>query len=97
MNSLSFSSSFSISVIQAVLQSLRLRIETPVLILSGLEAVEDKVKGLGFGADDYLTKQYAQQELVEGIMLWSPYFPQWIRMCEEQRRFMIELAECCSA
>src|SRR5260221_13566861 len=31
-------------------------ITTPVLILSGLNDVKDKVKGLGFGADDYLTK-----------------------------------------
>ena len=39
-----------------VLRSLRLgRIKTPVLILSGLSDIEYKVKGLGFGADDYLT------------------------------------------
>jgi two-component system cell cycle response regulator CtrA len=32
------------------------RVETPVLILSGLTEPDKKVKGLGIGADDYLTK-----------------------------------------
>ena len=42
-----------------VLRSLRLgKITTPVLILSGLNGIEDKVKGLGLGADDYLTKPF---------------------------------------
>jgi two-component system, cell cycle response regulator CtrA len=39
-----------------VLQSLRTaKVNTPVLILSGLVATANKVKGLGFGADDYVT------------------------------------------
>src|SRR5882762_2678441 len=37
-----------------VLRSLRVsKVKTPILILSGLAGIEDKVKGLGFGADDY--------------------------------------------
>ncbi|MCB2108231.1 MAG: response regulator, partial [Rhodobacteraceae bacterium] len=32
------------------------RVETPVLILSGLTQPEKKVQGFGLGADDYLTK-----------------------------------------
>jgi two-component system, cell cycle response regulator CtrA len=40
-----------------VLRSLRLaKIKTPILILSGMAGIEDKVRGLGFGADDYMTK-----------------------------------------
>src|SRR3712207_5880781 len=40
-----------------VLRTLRVaKVKTPILILSGLAGIEDKVKGLGFGADDYLTK-----------------------------------------
>lgn len=39
-------------------------IKTPVLVLSGLSETEDKVKGLGFGADDYLTKPFNRSELL---------------------------------
>ena len=40
-----------------VLRTLRVsKVKTPILILSGLAGIEDKVRGLGFGADDYMTK-----------------------------------------
>jgi two-component system cell cycle response regulator CtrA len=51
-----------------VLRSLRAsKIKTPILILSGMAGIEDKVKGLGFGADDYLTKPFHKDELVARI------------------------------
>jgi two-component system, cell cycle response regulator CtrA len=51
-----------------VLRSLRLgNIKTPVLILSGLDGTEHKVKGLGLGADDYLTKPFQSDELIARI------------------------------
>jgi len=51
-----------------VLKQLRLaKINTPVLILSGLDGIENKVKGLGHGADDYLTKPFQKDELVARI------------------------------
>jgi two-component system cell cycle response regulator CtrA len=51
-----------------VLRSLRVsKVKTPILILSGIVGVEDKVKGLGFGADDYMTKPFHKDELVARI------------------------------
>jgi len=48
-----------------VLKQLRVsKIKTPILILSGLAGIEDKVKGLGVGADDYMTKPFHKDELV---------------------------------
>ena len=43
------------------------KIKTPILILSGMAGIEDKVKGLGLGADDYLTKPFHKDELVARI------------------------------
>ena len=51
-----------------VLRSLRVsKVKSPVLILSGLACIEDKIKGLGFGADDYMTKPFHKNELVARI------------------------------
>ena len=51
-----------------VLRQLRLaRIETPILILSGADDTDSKLKGFGFGADDYLTKPFHREELVARI------------------------------
>ncbi|SDC15934.1 response regulator transcription factor CtrA [Ruegeria marina] len=51
-----------------VLRQLRLaRIETPILILSGVDDTESKIKGFGFGADDYLTKPFHRDELIARI------------------------------
>jgi two-component system cell cycle response regulator CtrA len=51
-----------------VLRSLRIsKVKTPTLILSGLAGIEDKVKGFGVGADDYMTKPFHREELVARI------------------------------
>lgn len=51
-----------------VLRQLRLaRIETPILILTGSDDTENKIRGFGFGADDYLTKPFQREELVARI------------------------------
>ena len=51
-----------------VLKTLRVaKVGTPILILSGLAGIEDKVRGLGFGADDYMTKPFHKDELVARI------------------------------
>src|SRR6516225_1603504 len=43
------------------------RVRTPILILSGLSELDHKVKGLGVGADDYLTKPFDKRELIARI------------------------------
>ena len=43
------------------------KIETPVLILSALGQVDDRVKGLRAGGDDYLAKPYAFSELLARV------------------------------
>jgi two-component system cell cycle response regulator CtrA len=51
-----------------VLRKLRVsKVRTPILILSGLATTEDKIKGLGYGADDYMTKPFHKDELVARI------------------------------
>ena len=42
-------------------------IKTPVLLLTALDGVEDRVKGLDYGADDYLVKPFAFDELMARI------------------------------
>src|SRR5579863_9067792 len=51
-----------------VLRTLRsARVKTPILILSGLSGLEDKIRGLGLGADDYVSKPFHKDELVARI------------------------------
>jgi two-component system, OmpR family, response regulator len=53
-----------LTIIEAVRQA---QIHTPVLVLSALGAVNDRVRGLRAGGDDYLTKPFAIVELVARI------------------------------
>src|SRR5919108_2541853 len=51
-----------------ILQALRKRhVQTPVLILTARDGVEDRVLGLDLGADDYLVKPFALPELLARI------------------------------
>ena len=51
-----------------VLRQLRVsKFETPILILSGSAEVDAKIKGFGFGADDYMVKPFLREELVARI------------------------------
>src|SRR5215217_7192038 len=52
----------------SLIQSLRRDgVKTPVLILSAKQSVDDRVKGLEIGADDYLTKPFAFSELLARV------------------------------
>jgi two-component system cell cycle response regulator CtrA len=67
-----------------VLRQLRLsRIQTPILILSGSDDTDSKIKGFGFGADDYLTKPFNSEELVARIHAF-------IRQFKRHSKFVIE-------
>ena len=51
-----------------VLKKLRAaRVQTPVLILSGISEMDSKVRSFGFGADDYVTKPFHREELIARI------------------------------
>ncbi len=51
-----------------VLRQLRMsKVSTPILILTGSDDTESKIKGFGFGADDYLTKPFHREELIARI------------------------------
>ena len=51
-----------------VLRQLRVsKVETPILILSGSDDTDSKIRGFGFGADDYMTKPFHREELIARI------------------------------
>ena len=50
-----------------VMQEIRKTKDTPVLFLTARDAVEDRVKGLELGADDYLVKPFAFAELLARV------------------------------
>ena len=51
-----------------VLKKLRVaKVQTPVLILSGIAEMDSKIRSFGFGADDYVTKPFRPQELINAI------------------------------
>jgi DNA-binding response OmpR family regulator len=45
----------------------RQRVKTPILMLTARDAVPDRVRGLDAGADDYLTKPFALEELLARV------------------------------
>jgi len=51
-----------------VLKKLRVaKVQTPVLVLSGIAEMDSKIRSFGFGADDYVTKPFHRDELVARI------------------------------
>jgi DNA-binding response OmpR family regulator len=52
---------------EAVLQEVRRRSDVPILVLSARGRMEERVRGLGLGADDYLPKPFSPLELVARV------------------------------
>jgi two-component system OmpR family response regulator len=75
----------------AVIEAMRARgIATPVLVLSALGAVDDRIKGLKAGGDDYLTKPFALAELlarIEALLRRHPAAPHATRLKVEDLEF----------
>ena len=60
----------------SLIRSLREQgVDTPVLIFSALGQVDDRVKGLRAGGDDYLPKPYAFSELLPASTCWCAAAP----------------------
>ncbi len=63
-----------------VLKNLRAKsVATPVLLLTAKDSVEDKVTGLEYGADDYLTKPFSTSELIARIRALSRRRPELVQ------------------
>jgi two-component system, OmpR family, response regulator len=69
-----------------LLQRLRLRKRTPVLMLTALDTTRDRVRGLDAGADDYLVKPFDLTELLARLRAL-------IRRAAGQARTVIDLGE----
>jgi DNA-binding response OmpR family regulator len=52
---------------EAILQEVRRRSQVPILVLSAKGRMEERVRGLGLGADDYLPKPFSPLELVARV------------------------------
>jgi DNA-binding response OmpR family regulator len=52
---------------ETVLQEIRRRSQVPIIVLSARGQIEERVKGLGLGADDYLAKPFSPIELVARV------------------------------
>jgi len=52
---------------EVILQEVRRRSDVPILVLSGRGRMEERVRGLGLGADDYLPKPFSPLELVARV------------------------------
>lgn len=56
-----------ISGLEVLLRLRSAKVKTPILILSGITTVDQKIKGLTCGADDYITKPFNREELIARI------------------------------
>ena len=79
-----------------VCRQLRQESDIPILMLTAKDSEEDRVRGLGIGADDYLTKPFSPRELVARVRailrrVHSDSEPQLDRLSFNDRELVIDL------
>jgi DNA-binding response OmpR family regulator len=74
------------SGLQIIYDLRKLKKEVPILVLTAMDAVDDRVRGLDLGADDYLTKPFAVTELLARVR-------SLIRRGHDRRRPVLEIAD----
>lgn len=50
-----------------LIESIRKKVDIPIIVISAKSSLEDKVKSLNIGADDYITKPFACEELIARV------------------------------
>ena len=80
----------------SILKKLRsARQKTPVLMLTAMDGIHDRVAGLDAGADDYLVKPFAMDEMMARIRALSRRQAQWSPQDELQAGdILLELTQC---
>lgn len=68
------------------------KIETPVLMLTAKDAIEDRVAGLDAGADDYLVKPFAYEELLARIRVLTRRNSSHLTSCLQVGDVVMDLA-----
>ncbi len=71
-----------------ICQSIRERFDKPVLMVSAKKDDEDKIKGLGLGADDYITKPFSPSELVARVKAHLTRYERLIGKSQEENEIV---------
>ncbi len=74
-----------------ICRQLRDEMDIPILMISARTEDDDKIRGLGLGADDYITKPFSPGELVARVKSHLARFSRLTKSEDQDRRNLIEL------
>ena len=74
-----------------ICRQLRDEMDIPILMISARTEDDDKIRGLGLGADDYITKPFSPGELVARVKSHLARFSRLTKSEDQDRRNIIEL------